>query len=104
MQGVGHAGAEDRDGVGQQPVGRGDVAPRPELPHEGDHEDPGLYTARLKPAAQVQGQVIRRGLAARRGEDLDHPEQEDDLRHLGGDGFGKNPRLWPGMIPPDAEC
>ena len=26
--GIGHAGAEDRDGVGQQPVGRGDVAAR----------------------------------------------------------------------------
>jgi len=64
---------------------------RPELPHEGDHEDTGLYAARLKAAAQVQGQVIRCGLAAGRGEDLDHPEQEGDLRHLGGNGFGEEP-------------
>ena len=88
VQGVGYAGAEDRDRVGQEPVGGGGVAAGPELPDQPDDQQAHLHDGADQLAAE--GQVVRGRLAAGGGEELDHPEQQGDLRHLGGDRLRKN--------------
>ena len=89
MEEVRDAGAEDGDGVGQEPVGEGPVAAGAELQHQPDDEQHDLGTATFDVAERLQ--IVRGGLAAGRGEDLDHPEDEDDLGDLGGNRRGKQP-------------
>ena len=87
MQEVRDAGPDDRDRIGQEPVGEGPVAAGAELQHEPDDEHEHLDAAAFEVAVGLQ--VVRRGLAAGGRQDLHHPEEEDDLRDLGRDRRGK---------------
>src|SRR6185312_12119734 len=83
VQGIRHPGAEDRDREGQRPVGGGDVAARTELPDQSDDHQARLHDRADLPIAQRE--VVRYGLAAAGGEELDDLEQQGDLRHLRGE-------------------
>ena len=80
---VGDQRAEDTDDHDDQPVGRRDVAAQRELHGEQDgQQDAGDDRRVGQPEAEVDVQVIGRGLADRRAHDLDHPEVEGDLGDL----------------------
>ena len=81
MEKVGYARAEDSDGIGKEPVGEGPVPSGPELEHQSNDEqgDLGPAAANVSPGLQV----VRGGFATGGGEDLDDPEEEDDLGDLG---------------------
>ena len=79
--------ARDGDRVGQEPVCEGPVATRRELQDERDREQRDLGAA--TPEVPVRLEVVRGDFPACRGEDLDDPEDEDDLGNLRGNGRWK---------------
>src|ERR1700722_8172295 len=88
MEEIGYTGAEDGYCVRQEPVRESAVAPRSELQHETNQEQ-----TQLRPAPadiSIDLEIVRRCLAARRGEHLDHPEHKDDLRDLRRQRFGED--------------
>ena len=89
VQEVRDAGAGDRDREGKRPVGEGSVAARVELREQPDDDHEHLDAAAEEVAEGLQ--VVRRGLTAGRRQDLHHPKDEDDLRHLRRHRSGKEP-------------
>ena len=80
MQEIGDAGAGDRDRKRQRPVRERSVSTWSELQQQprDDHEH--LEAAAAEVAVRLE--VVRRRLTAGSRQDLDHPEDEDDLRNL----------------------
>src|ERR1700728_1671152 len=87
MEEVRDPGAEDGDGKRQEPVSECPGPASSELQCEPDDEEDDFGSAAANVPPRLQ--VVRRRLPACRGEDLHHPEQDDDLGDLRSDRLGE---------------
>jgi hypothetical protein len=87
MKEVGDPRTGDRNRIGQKPIRESPVPAGGELQDEPDDEQRDLRAAASK--IPVRLEVVRGDFPASGGQDLHHPEEEDDLGDLCGNGRRK---------------